>query len=390
VRMRSDESLLRLRTSQLAMQEAELAHSRNKLELEKRRSELERIQRHFDPDTPETSRIFTREAWEAARLEYDKAVNTVETSALALDKSRGEVAAAALQLSYTDVKAPISGVITQRNVRANELASTSTLLYQITDLSVLEVRLDVAEARLSMMREPRRVPGVSVLGLDEKVAVGSAQAALLSITAFPRERFLGYLDRISPTVDEARGMVVVIVRLIQPRDVDPELHAPLLAQFDRGTRRAVLATAESARGGTSLALRPGMWVDARIATQHIENALLIPGASIVGDSEIIWVVTPDADDPDAGTVRSVSIAGRRGVSSEGFVEITPAPVVAQPRQRPEADNGATAERKGDRRGKGRGGEAPGGTDVIEGTLVVVRGQSLLRDGQRVRIRELAR
>lgn len=382
-RLKSDELLLRLRASEIALQESELAHNKNQLDLAKRKSELERIEKYFDPENPEASTLFSKEAYEAAKLEYNKARNLVESSDLALTKARGEVAAVAMQLSHTNIVAPISGVVTERNVRANELVGSNALVFRMADFSVLEVKLDVAEARLSALREPVRTPGVSVLALSDKVRIDSAQAALLSITAYPTERFLGYVDRISPTVDLARGMVVVTVRIVPPHEIDQQQHAPLLKQLDRDSRRAVERTTASAN---RIALRPGMWVDARVATEYLENVLLVPGAAMIGDTEVIWVVTPDKDNPEVGTARSVDISGRRGVSNEGAIEIKgAAPARTPPRER----GGNTP------RGNRPKGDSPqpgprASADVGEGDLVVVRGQTLLRDGQRVRIRNLSK
>lgn len=378
-RLKSDQLLLGLRSAELALQEAELLHSKNELDSAKRKSDLERIERHFGPSNPEGSRIFTREDYDAAKLEYDKAVNTVQSSALALSQARGEVAATAMQLSHSDIRAPISGYITERNVRSNELVGSNALLFRMADFSMLEVRLDVAEARLASMHEPKRLPGVSVLGLDEKVQLQGAQAVLLSMTAFPQRRFLGYLDRVHPIVDETRGMIVVVVRVIQPLDVRREQHDNLLRQFDPPSQDAILQTAEYSRSAARLELRPGMWVDARIATEFIEDALLVPGAAIVGDTEAVWVVTPDEDDTNAGTVHAVDIAGRRGVSSQGAVQLLPPASDAAV----DAAGAAPASRQGRR-------NRDSSAEIVEGTLLVVRGQGSLRDGQRVRIRYIAR
>lgn len=393
-RLKSDELLLRLRASEIALQETELAHGKNQLDLAKRKSELERIERYFDPQKPESSTLFSKEAYENAKLEYDKARNAVASTDLALTKSQGEVAAVAMQLSHTNILAPIRGVITERNVRANELVGNNALVFRMADFSVLEVRLDVAEARLSALREPVRTPGVSVLALSDKVRVESAQSALLAFTAYPGDRFLGYVDRISPTVDTSRGMVVVTVRVIPPAELDLEQHAPLLNQLDRDSRRAIERTAANA---ARVAIRPGMWVNASIATEYLENVLLIPGASMVGDSEMIWVITPDADNPEVGTARSIDISGRRGVSNEGAIEIKGA---APARQAPPRERGGNTPRGNRPKGNAPAGNTPaegtpqpgprGGGELAEGSLVVVRGQTLLRDGQRVRIRNLTK
>ncbi|MBZ0135937.1 MAG: efflux RND transporter periplasmic adaptor subunit [Planctomycetes bacterium] len=359
-RLNRERQELTVASTLITVQEAELAHRKNELDAEKRQSEFARIQKYFDPNNPEKSLLYSKEAYEAAKLEYDKAMNQVETSRLALDKAQGELAANQLLLAHTVLKAPINGVITERNIRGNELAQSNSLAFKIADLSVLEVRLDVPESSLQDLREPMRVPSVSLMGLREKVLLDSAQSVLMSVTAFPNARFIGYVDRISPTVDQARGMIVVTVRIIQPRDLTADAVAPLLDQLDPNARKAVLGTMEQAKDGPRLALRPGMWVDARVSTQVKRDVMLVPGAAIVGDSETIWVID-SKEGEDTGVARRVDIARRRGISSEGSFELLP-----------------------------MGKDDPKNQEVKDGALIVVRGQSLLRDGQKVRVRDLTR
>lgn len=361
---------LQVAASMIAVEEAELSHRKNNLDLEKARTDFERVQKFFDPKTPESSRIYNKDAYDAAKLAFDKASNVVQSSSLALDKSRGELAVNQLQLSHTVIKAPINGVITERNIRANELVSTGALAFRIADLSVLKVRLDVAEASLQDLREPTRVPAVTLFGLREKVSFGTAQTVLVSVTAYPNLRFLGYVDRISPIVDESRGMIVATVRIIQPgalyapittsgaSEVD-EQFLPLMNQIDPDSRKAVLATADKLSLGERISLRPGMWVDARISTNVEKNVLLVPGAAMLGDSEAVWVI--DTKDGETGSARKVDVSRRRGVNSEGSFELKPPPAGLEK-----------------------------GQEVKEGALIVVRGQSLLRDGQKVRIRDLTK
>lgn len=348
---------LQVAASMIAMQEAELVHRRDGLDAEKRKTDFDRIKQYFDPDRPGESRLYSKEAYDAAKLEYDKSLNQVQSSRLALEKVQGELAANQLQLAHTEMRASITGIITERHIRANELVTSNSLAFRIADMSELEVRLDVAEASLQDLREPSRIPAVTLLGLREKVEIDTAQAVLLSVTAFPTARFLGYVNRISPTVDEARGMIAATVRIVQPTAVSEETHASLLEQMDPDSRKAVLATAERAQAGV-MALRPGMWVDARISTRVEKNVLLVPGAAIVGDTEIIWIIDVRGES-ETGTARRVDVSRRRGVTSEGSFELRSA---ADEQDKSQA--------------------------VKQGALVVVRGQSLMREGQRVRVRDL--
>ncbi|MCB9894356.1 MAG: HlyD family efflux transporter periplasmic adaptor subunit [Planctomycetes bacterium] len=352
---------LQVTASMIAVQESELAHRKDILDAAKKRGDFERIERYFDPKNPEASRIYTKDVYEAAKLEYDKAANQVETSSLALDKARGELAVNQLQLAYTVMKAPITGVITERNIRANELVGANALAFRIADFRELEVKLDVAEAGLKDLREPKRIPAVGLFGLREKVELDTAQAVLLSVTAFPNARFLGYVDRISPIVDQTRGMIVATVRIVQPEDVDAEgAHKAMLQQMDPDSRKAITSTSERVRKGELLATRPGMWVDARISTNVEKQVLLVPGAAIVGDAEVIWVIDPGTE-PDTGTARRIDVSRRRGVNSEGSFELREAPANSAKNQ-----------------------------EVKQGALIVVRGQSLLRDGAKVRVRDITK
>jgi RND family efflux transporter MFP subunit len=343
----------------IAVQEAELAHRKDELDATKRRTDFERIQKYFDPKDPESSKLYSKDAYDAAKLEYDKSLNQSQTSRLALDKAQGELAAQQLQLQHTIIQAPITGVIIERNVRQNVLVTANSLAFRIADFKQLEVKLDVAEASLSDLREPARIPSIGLFGLREKVDMATAQAVLLSVTAFPNARFLGYVDRISPTVDETRGMIVATVRIIQPVEFNSQAHAPLLEQMDPDARKAIETTVQGATAGAPLAIRPGMWVDARISTNVEKDVLLIPGAAMVGDAEVIWVV--DTKDAETGIARRIDVSRRRGVNSEGSFELLEPPASADKNQ-----------------------------GVKEGTLVVVRGQSLLRDGQQVRVRDLTK
>lgn len=359
-RLNRERQELTVAAALIAVQEAERAHEKNKLDAEKRRSEFDRIKKYFDPAKPGESLLYSQEAYDAAKLEYDKAVNLVDTSQLAVTRAQGELAANQLALDQLILKAPINGVITERNIRENELVTSNALAFKIADLSVLEVKLDVAESSLQDLREPRRTPAISLLGLREKVEMESAQSVLMSVTAFPNARFIGYVDRISPTVDQTRGMIVVTVRIIQPDDIAELNAAELLKQLDPEARKAVENTRARAEAGERLMLRPGMWVDARISTNVRTDVLLVPGAAIVGDSEIIWVIDRK-DDPETGVARRVDVSRRRGLISEGSFELLPL-------------------REGD----------PKNQEVDAGRLVVVRGQSLLRDGQQVRVKDLTR
>ncbi|MHC4841053.1 MAG: efflux RND transporter periplasmic adaptor subunit, partial [Planctomycetota bacterium] len=209
---------LDLQSSQIAWQEADLRHKKDILELKKKRTDLERIEKYVNSENPNERSLFSKDAYDLAKLEFDKAQNQVDTSQLALLKAQGDLAVRAKVMENTIILAPISGYITERNIRENELVAMNALVFKMADTSELEVKLDVAEAALPRLKSAPHVKAMSLLGLREKADLTLVQPVILTVTAFRGESFLGYVDRISPVVDQTRGMVKVTVRIIQPAE----------------------------------------------------------------------------------------------------------------------------------------------------------------------------
>ncbi|MDH4107808.1 MAG: efflux RND transporter periplasmic adaptor subunit [Gammaproteobacteria bacterium] len=167
---------------------------------------------------------------------------------------------AALELSYTEIKAPIDGVISERFVKVGNTLEANTPLFQVTSLEPLVSYLHVPE------REYRRLePG---------------QTADIEIDALPGEVFTGDIARVSPVVDPDTGTFKITIEVSDP------------------SRR----------------LKPGMFGRIRIVHDKHENALQIPRNAIIEDSgsSTVFVV-------EDGTASRRSI--RTGYSENGMVEI---------------------------------------------------------------------
>jgi membrane fusion protein (multidrug efflux system) len=92
---------------------------------------------------------------------------------------------ARLDLEYTNIRAPISGFISERLVRAGNLVKLHDPVYRITSYDPLLAVLHVPERELSVLRN------------------GLVVSMLLD--AWPGESFTGEVIRISPVVDPATG-----------------------------------------------------------------------------------------------------------------------------------------------------------------------------------------
>jgi len=134
------------------------------------------------------------------------------------------------ELGYTQIRAPISGKITQRLVKVGDQISAGQELFTIIDFNSIVARLYVTEKALSRIKEN--------------------QLVRIESTAFPGKTFKSHVLRIAPVVESKSGMIKVTVGF---NDAGP--------------------------------LLPGMYVDASIITSAKTDALLLPKKAILYDGE---------------------------------------------------------------------------------------------------------
>lgn len=102
-----------------------------------------------------------------------------------LQAQKAEYDLARLDLEYTSIRAPISGYISERLVRAGNLVALHDPVYRVTSYDPLLAVLHVPERELRVLRK----------GLEVSVA----------LDAWPGEKFAGEIIRISPVIDPATG-----------------------------------------------------------------------------------------------------------------------------------------------------------------------------------------
>jgi membrane fusion protein, heavy metal efflux system len=218
--------------------------------------------------------------WQQAQTDFITAQNTVRSDEIALHAVRNrlrilgkddkEIAALEAQPtqkldSVTIVRAPIGGIITQRQVGLGQYINSTAAggtnpVYTIANLSTVWLIANVREVNAPLMQ----------LGLAVEVHV----------LAFPGRTFKAKISWVAPSID-------------------PNTH-----------RLSVRADVENADGE----LKPGMFANFSIITGKEETATSVPQSAIVyeGDAARVWV----AGD---GTVMGRSI--RTGRISDGMVEI---------------------------------------------------------------------
>jgi membrane fusion protein (multidrug efflux system) len=145
-----------------------------------------------------------------------------------LESARASYELAQLELSYTTITAPISGVIAQRMYKPGNLIALNSPVFRIVDNSRLEAVLNVPERELATLK--------------------TGQPVRMTVDALPNQAFEGRIDRVSPVVDSGSGTFRVV-----------------------GT---------FAGGGV---LRPGMFGRIQIVYDQRDDALTIPRTALLED-----------------------------------------------------------------------------------------------------------
>lgn len=141
----------------------EISLQRAKANLAQRQTQLEQARR-------EAQRLQPLAKDKAiAQREYDDAASTARLAEAAVDSARAEVREADLNLSYTSIMAPVSGMTgrSQKSQGALMTAGSDSLLTTIVQTDPIWVRFSISESELVKVRASTK-PEVNVLGEDGK------------------------------------------------------------------------------------------------------------------------------------------------------------------------------------------------------------------------------
>ena len=122
-----------------------------------------------------------------SQREYDEAVSNARLSEAAVAAAQAAVREAELNLSYTSVVAPISGITgrSQKSQGALVTAGSDSLLTTITQTDPIWVRFSFSEAELARLRESRKAE-VRLLGPDGKPFLTQGRLNFAGSTVDPR------------------------------------------------------------------------------------------------------------------------------------------------------------------------------------------------------------
>jgi membrane fusion protein, multidrug efflux system len=184
-------------------QKAEIRLQNSKVELQRKESSYQQ-------------KIISQADYDKAKFERDVADSEVNASKVALQR--------------LTIRAPFSGIITQRFIEKGQNISLGTQLFTLLDKDPLKARI--------------YLPEKEVFGIERN------QKVSLTLNAQKDVKFAGKIDQINPAVDSKTGTVKVTIIV----DSAPQ------------------------------SVRPGSFVDVRLVTQRHENALLIPKRALVEEA----------------------------------------------------------------------------------------------------------
>jgi membrane fusion protein (multidrug efflux system) len=183
----------------------------------------------------------TQVAMETDKSMYERAKNMLEkdliaeeayeTTRLQYQSSKAAYEAARLQLEYTNIRAPFSGIVTARNIELGQRVNANTSLFMLADFDPLRAKIYVPEKQIG------------------RIFVG--QMAKLTAEAQPGLEFSGVVQMVSPVVDPTSGTSKITIDI---NDINGKL-------------------------------KPGMFATVFITTDTHNEALIIEKKSLILESD---------------------------------------------------------------------------------------------------------
>ena len=164
--------------------------------------------------------------FQAAQAAYDATINQTRNLIQEVERSRAVVELQRKKLRDTVVRAPFSAMVKERQVTVGQFVRTNTPLLTLVKIDPIRLRIEVPERMAPWIR--------------------TGQVVEVSVEAFADRKFAGKISRIAPTVDQQKR--TFIVEALIPNTNNP--------------------------------LKPGSYARARVPTDKIDKALLVPSRAV--------------------------------------------------------------------------------------------------------------
>ena len=212
-------------------------------------------------------------------------------------QAEGTLALAQSELANTVIRAPISGVILERNVERGEFVTTGFAsdrgakgyVVSLADLSDLQAELDINQ--------------------NDFAKLGANQPAAVTTDAYPDRKYKGVIAEVSPEANRQKATVQVKVRVLNPDEyLRPEMNASVA--FHTADKRDEHAETKAPITVPASAVRDGgvfLVIDGKAARRQVQAAgasqtevIILSG--LIGGENLI--VNPPSELREGQRVRS--------------------------------------------------------------------------------------
>ena len=244
----------------------------------------------------------------AQQLEAQQMVSANDLDQLRydLENARAVNRLANLELSYSNVVAPISGVIASRDIKPGNFVQINSPIFRIVDTARLEATLNVPEREIAKLR-----PG---------------QAVELTVDALPGRRFTGTVDRVSPAVDTDNSTFRVVAAFEGEGDLQAGMFSRLAIRYDQREdalvvpRRALLEDGgepavfairdgKASRVALELGYSDGGWVEVRKGLGE-GDAVVVAGKAALREGTAVQVLGDAVAAKDVAKAETADAAKR--------------------------------------------------------------------------------
>jgi membrane fusion protein, multidrug efflux system len=151
----------------------------------------------------------------ARELEASKLVSTEASDQIKYDlaSARAAYELAKLELSYSNIVAPISGVVAERIVKPGNLIALNAPVFRIVNNSHLEGVINAPEREMARLKA----------GLPLRMVVD----------AVPGKVFVGKVDRVAPVMDSASGTFRVVCAFDNAPELRPGMFGRIEVVYDQ-------------------------------------------------------------------------------------------------------------------------------------------------------------
>ena len=292
---------------QQAVLEAQAGLVRAQADLERTKAEYDRNKTLFD------AKVLTATEFSNAQYNYTVAQSSVKSAQVALDRARKN-------LDYTEIYAPIDGVVVERNVDVGQTVAASLSAPQLfliaNDLAQMQILASVDESDIGLIRDGQDVR-FTVQAYPNQTFTGSVrQVRLQSATTENVVNYTVVVSVANPKGALLPGMTATVDFLTG--SADNALIAPNAALRFRATPEMLAAAGVSASGAPA-------------ARTAVDSAALAARRDSVRQARAAAGGQAGAGQSGAGSATRTSGTGRGSVAQLWYLDAAGKPAVARVR-----------------------------------------------------------